>query len=226
MKPILAITMGDPAGIGPEIVVKALGSPRLRSACRPVVVGRRPVLEAAARRLRAKVAFDPVGVAAAGRRAGALPARRDRARARPAPAARAAERRRGARRARGGQRGDLPRPRRPRRRDRHRADQQGGDPRRRLPVPGAHRDCSPPSPARSRYAMMLVGGPLRVSLATIHVPLARVPALITAAARARDHPADLGGRARPGPARSRASRSAASTRTPARRGSWAARSAG
>lgn len=39
MKPALAITCGDPSGIGPEIVAKALRSPRVRRACRPVVFG-------------------------------------------------------------------------------------------------------------------------------------------------------------------------------------------
>ena len=43
MKPVLAITMGDPSGIGPEIVVKALASPRLWSTSRPIVVGRAPL---------------------------------------------------------------------------------------------------------------------------------------------------------------------------------------
>src|SRR5512139_3226969 len=61
MKPLLAITMGDPDGVGPEIVVKGLGSRRLWNACRPVVIGRRPALEAAAGRLGAKIAFDAVG---------------------------------------------------------------------------------------------------------------------------------------------------------------------
>jgi len=37
-KPLLAITMGDPAGIGPEIIVKALGEPRLYDICTPLVV--------------------------------------------------------------------------------------------------------------------------------------------------------------------------------------------
>jgi 4-hydroxythreonine-4-phosphate dehydrogenase len=39
--PIIAITMGDPAGIGPEIVAKALGDPATsaRRACRPLVIG-------------------------------------------------------------------------------------------------------------------------------------------------------------------------------------------
>ena len=39
MKPILAITMGDPAGVGPEIAVKALADPAIYDDCRPLVVG-------------------------------------------------------------------------------------------------------------------------------------------------------------------------------------------
>ena len=38
-RPRLAITLGDPRGIGPEIVGKALGEPSVRSACDAVVVG-------------------------------------------------------------------------------------------------------------------------------------------------------------------------------------------
>ncbi|MGN6368951.1 MAG: 4-hydroxythreonine-4-phosphate dehydrogenase PdxA [Phycisphaerae bacterium] len=41
-RPILAITMGDPAGIGPEITIKALegaGAAEVYRECRPVVVG-------------------------------------------------------------------------------------------------------------------------------------------------------------------------------------------
>lgn len=37
--PLIGITMGDPAGIGPEIVVKALSNPALHQAARPVVLG-------------------------------------------------------------------------------------------------------------------------------------------------------------------------------------------
>ena len=37
--PILAITMGDGAGIGPEIVVKALSQAKVRELCRPLVIG-------------------------------------------------------------------------------------------------------------------------------------------------------------------------------------------
>ncbi len=38
-KPAIAITMGDPCGIGPEVVVKALADPWVYAACRPLVVG-------------------------------------------------------------------------------------------------------------------------------------------------------------------------------------------
>jgi 4-hydroxythreonine-4-phosphate dehydrogenase len=38
-RPAIAITMGDPCGIGPEVVVKALADPRVYASCRPVVVG-------------------------------------------------------------------------------------------------------------------------------------------------------------------------------------------
>jgi 4-hydroxythreonine-4-phosphate dehydrogenase len=41
MKPRIAITMGDPAGIGPEVALKAAGDPRVQRACRPVLVGPR-----------------------------------------------------------------------------------------------------------------------------------------------------------------------------------------
>jgi 4-hydroxythreonine-4-phosphate dehydrogenase len=37
--PTIAITMGDAAGIGPEIVMKALGSPKVRAMCNPLVIG-------------------------------------------------------------------------------------------------------------------------------------------------------------------------------------------
>jgi 4-hydroxythreonine-4-phosphate dehydrogenase len=37
--PRLAIAMGDPAGIGPEIVIKALAEPEIYRACTPVVIG-------------------------------------------------------------------------------------------------------------------------------------------------------------------------------------------
>ncbi len=38
-KALLAITMGDAAGSGPEIIAKSLADPTVRAVCRPVVVG-------------------------------------------------------------------------------------------------------------------------------------------------------------------------------------------
>ncbi|MDR3670334.1 MAG: 4-hydroxythreonine-4-phosphate dehydrogenase PdxA [Holophaga sp.] len=38
-RPIIAITMGDPAGIGPEIILRALAHPDLHDTCRPLVIG-------------------------------------------------------------------------------------------------------------------------------------------------------------------------------------------
>jgi 4-hydroxythreonine-4-phosphate dehydrogenase len=38
-QPIIALTMGDPAGIGPEIIMKALAAPEVRAFCRPLVIG-------------------------------------------------------------------------------------------------------------------------------------------------------------------------------------------
>ena len=38
-KPIIGLTMGDAAGIGPEIIVMALLDERVRDICRPLVIG-------------------------------------------------------------------------------------------------------------------------------------------------------------------------------------------
>jgi len=43
----LAITMGDPAGVGPEIIVKAIDSPGVRKCCIPIVIGDPSVMEKA-----------------------------------------------------------------------------------------------------------------------------------------------------------------------------------
>ena len=37
--PVLGITMGDPAGVGPEIIARATSVPEVRATCRPVVIG-------------------------------------------------------------------------------------------------------------------------------------------------------------------------------------------
>jgi 4-hydroxythreonine-4-phosphate dehydrogenase len=41
----IAITMGDPAGIGPEIIVHAVSNPEIQKICRPVVIGAHNILE-------------------------------------------------------------------------------------------------------------------------------------------------------------------------------------
>ena len=38
-RPVVAVTTGDPSGIGPELVVKALRDPRVVLACQPVIFG-------------------------------------------------------------------------------------------------------------------------------------------------------------------------------------------
>lgn len=47
VRPLLAISMGDPAGIGPEVVLKALANPQVFDWCRPLVIGDRRILERA-----------------------------------------------------------------------------------------------------------------------------------------------------------------------------------
>src|SRR3972149_5677158 len=42
--PLIGITMGDPTGIGPEIIAKALSMKEPFEACRPIVFGDREVL--------------------------------------------------------------------------------------------------------------------------------------------------------------------------------------
>src|ERR1700733_14200490 len=46
--PIIGITMGDPAGVGPEIIVKALAQQSPYEVCRPLVIGDAKRLQAAA----------------------------------------------------------------------------------------------------------------------------------------------------------------------------------
>ena len=45
MKPILGITIGDPAGVGPEVSVKACVDAGVRNICRPLLIAGRPILE-------------------------------------------------------------------------------------------------------------------------------------------------------------------------------------
>ena len=55
-KPKIGVTMGDAAGIGPEIIVKALAYKNIYSMCQPIVIGSPDILQEAA------VRFTPPGM--------------------------------------------------------------------------------------------------------------------------------------------------------------------
>lgn len=69
-RPVIAITMGDASGVGPEIIMKALARPEVQALCRPLVVGDaarlreagaivRTKLDVAALSSPAEARFDP-----------------------------------------------------------------------------------------------------------------------------------------------------------------------
>ncbi len=58
--PVLGITMGDPAGVGPEITAKALARPDVAASCKAVVIGDRTVMSATLDMLRSPVALHAV----------------------------------------------------------------------------------------------------------------------------------------------------------------------
>jgi 4-hydroxythreonine-4-phosphate dehydrogenase len=58
--PRIGITMGDPAGVGPEITVKALAVPEVTASCRAVVVGSGDAIAAAIDLLHAPLALHRV----------------------------------------------------------------------------------------------------------------------------------------------------------------------
>ena len=64
VRPIIGITMGDPAGIGPEIILLALRKPSIYKLCRPIVIGDLNILNAAKTvvqsRLHIKSLKDPL----------------------------------------------------------------------------------------------------------------------------------------------------------------------
>ena len=51
-RPIVGITMGDPVGIGPEIILKTLHDPQIYDLCCPLVVGDRSILASARKCLK------------------------------------------------------------------------------------------------------------------------------------------------------------------------------
>ena len=140
MKPRIGITVGDPAGIGPEIAAKAAADPRVREICDPVLYGPSAdqvfapgVLSAEAGRAGYEAICAAVRDARAGRVHGIA----------TAPINKLAFARAG------------------------------------LPWKG-HTDLLAHLTGASRVAMMFWSEPLKVVLATVHVPLADVPGLLTA----------------------------------------------
>ena len=139
IKPRIALTVGDPAGIGPEIVGKTAADPRVLAVCEPIVYapddGRRfapGVLSAEAGR----AAYDTIVRAVRDAQDGAVDG------VATAPINKLAFARAG------------------------------------LPWKG-HTDLLAHLTGASRVAMMFWSAPLKVVLATVHIPLAEVPAALT-----------------------------------------------
>ena len=135
----VAITVGDPAGIGPEIARKAADDPRVRAACEPVLYGPPADAAFAAGVLSAeagRAAYDAICAAVRDAQAGRVAA------IATAPVNKLAFSRAG------------------------------------LPWKG-HTDLLAHLTGTARVAMMFWSEPLKVVLATIHVPLGDVPRLLT-----------------------------------------------
>lgn len=140
MKPRIAITIGDPAGIGPEIAAKAAADARVLSVCEPVIYGPRSVQGFSPGVLSAdagRAAYDAIREAVRDARSGGV------AGIATAPVNKLAFAAAG------------------------------------LPWKG-HTDLLAHLTGSPRVAMMFWSEPLKVVLATVHVPLAEVPRMITA----------------------------------------------
>jgi 4-hydroxythreonine-4-phosphate dehydrogenase len=188
-KPRIGITIGDPCGVGPEIAVRAALDPRVLGRAAPVLIGEGEVVRWACDGVPGLAAADveaalaPGGVLAGG--AGAAPA----GSAPRAPAGTLApDVRRMTRGAAGAEAG----------RASYeavcagvRAAQRGAiDALATAPIskeawhlagvgyPG-HTELLAEMTGATSFGMLFVGGPLRVLLATIHVPLASVPSLLS-----------------------------------------------
>lgn len=60
LKPIIGIPMGDPAGIGPEIVVKALDCSEVYEISRPLVIGDKDIIEQALKFTKINLAINKI----------------------------------------------------------------------------------------------------------------------------------------------------------------------
>jgi 4-hydroxythreonine-4-phosphate dehydrogenase len=174
--PLLALTMGDPAGIGPEIVVRALTDPTAAGFCRALVVGDARIMErhralfapGLSFRVVDRPGFDLTASGAVGLvDTGAVPeggAPWGMPTADGGAAAVACIERASALALAGEVDAIVTAP------IAKAAIRLAGS-----PFPG-HTEMLAALTGTRDYAMMLAGGGLRVSLATIHLPLARVPA--------------------------------------------------
>ena len=70
-RPRVGITMGDPAGIGPEVVLKAVAEEEIRAVCQPIIVGDAQLLAHNARTLDLQCGYEII------RRDEKLPAQSD-----------------------------------------------------------------------------------------------------------------------------------------------------
>ena len=61
-KPLIAITMGDPCGVGPEVIVNALASSGVRACCSPLVIGDAAAMERALAVCRSSLTLKKIKV--------------------------------------------------------------------------------------------------------------------------------------------------------------------
>src|SRR6267143_2140508 len=59
-RPRIGITMGDPAGIGPEVVLKAVAEEEVRAVCQPIIIGDAQLLAHNARTLDLQCGYEIV----------------------------------------------------------------------------------------------------------------------------------------------------------------------
>ena len=59
-KPIIVITMGDPVGIGPEIIAKVIDSAEIFPLCRPVVIGDAGVMKKLIEEMRLSISVNSI----------------------------------------------------------------------------------------------------------------------------------------------------------------------
>lgn len=60
MRPIVGITMGDAAGVGPEVIAKALSVEEIYSVCRPIVIGDAGVMGQAVKIAQVRLRANPI----------------------------------------------------------------------------------------------------------------------------------------------------------------------